>query len=60
MDNWLLSGGTSGERDGLGFGIGMCTLFYMEWMVDGDLLCGTRISTQYSVISYMGKLSEKE
>ena len=25
-------------RDGLGVGIGICTLLYMEWMVNGDLL----------------------
>ena len=34
--------------------------WYMEWMVNGDLLYSTVNSTQYSVIIYMGKESEKE
>lgn len=36
------------------------TLLYTEWMVSGDLLYSTGISAQYSVITYMGKKSEKE
>ena len=43
-----------------GFESGMCTLLDMEWMVNGDLLYGTGNSTQYSVLPYMGKESEKE
>ena len=42
------------------FGIGICTLRYMEWMVNRDLLCSTGNSIQYSVITYMGKEFEKE
>ena len=37
-----------------GFGIGNCTLLYMEWMIDGDLLYSTKKSAQCSVITYMG------
>ena len=44
----------------LGFGIGMCTILDMEWIVNGDLLYSTRRPTKYSVIIYMGKESEKE
>ena len=39
--------------------IGLCTLLYMEWMVNGDLQYSTGNSTQHSVIAYMGKESEK-
>ena len=46
---------------GLGEGwTGMCTLLHMEWMINGDLLYSTGDSAQYSVITYMGKESEKE
>ena len=41
-------------------GIGKCTLLYMEWMINGDQLYSTGKSTQCSVITYMGKESEKE
>ena len=44
----------SGEMD-WEFGIGMCTLRYMEWLANGDLLFSTENSTQYSVIIYVGK-----
>ena len=40
------------------FGTGLCTLRYTA--PNGDLLCSTGKSTQYSVIIYMGKESEKE
>ena len=43
-----------------GFGISICTLLYIEWMVNGDLLCSTENATQYSVIIYIGKGPEKE
>ena len=49
-----------GDRDESGFGTGICTLFYMEWMVNRDLLYSTGNSTQNSVITHMGKESEKE
>ena len=41
-----------------GFGTGICTLWYMEWLDNGDLLYWN--STQYSLVIYMGKESEKE
>ena len=43
-----------------GFGIGICTVLYMEKCIDRDLLYSTANSTQYSVTIYMGKESEKE
>ena len=43
-----------------GFGIGICTWWYMEWLASGDLLYSTGNSSQYSVIIHMGKDSEKE
>ena len=43
-----------------GFGIGICALWHMEWLAIGDLLYRTENSTQYSVIIYVGKESEKE
>ena len=56
---WYLRGKGGGGVD-WEFGIGTCTLFYMEWVVIGDLLYSTENSIQYSVINYMGKESEKE
>ena len=32
----------------------------LKWIMNKDLLCSTGNSTQYSVITYMGKESEKE
>ena len=50
---------TKGDRSGRGmdgnFGPGRCTLLYMEWMGNGVLLYSTGNSTQYSVITNMGK-----
>ena len=43
-----------------GFGIGMHILLYMEWIVNEDLPYSSGNSTQYSVITYVGKESEKE
>ena len=40
-------------------GINMCTL-YIKQIIDKDLPYSTGNSTQYSVITYMGKESEKE
>ena len=37
------------------FGIGICTLLYMDCMVKEDLLYGKGNSTQNSVITCMGK-----
>ena len=39
------------ERDGLGVWDGICTLSYVEWMVNEDLPCSTGNSTQYSMIT---------
>ena len=57
---WLQKGMCIGGGMDWGFGIGICTLQYMEWMFNGDLLYSIRNSTQYSVITYMGKESEKK
>ena len=43
---------------GLGLANGHC--WHMEQVANGDLLNDTGNSTQYSVIIYMGKESEKE
>ena len=42
------------------FGIRICTLLYREWMVKRDLLYSTGNAIQHSVITYLGKESEKE
>ena len=42
------------------FGINIYTLIYIKQVIDKDLLYSTGNSTQYSVITYMGKESEKE
>ena len=36
------------------------TLQYIKQITNKDLLCSTRNSTQYSVVIYMGKESQKE
>ena len=43
----------------LGFEIGICTLRYMEWLANRNLVYSTENSTQYSVIIYVGKGSER-
>ena len=43
-----------------GFGIGICTLKYMECLINGDLLYSTQNSTPNSVVIYVGKESERE
>ena len=52
--------GKVGERDGLGLGRSTWTSWYMEWMVNEDLLYSTGNPTQYSVLTYVGKESGKE
>ena len=46
------------RRDKLGVWIEIHTLLYMEWMSNKDLY-STGKSIQYSIVSYMGKESEK-
>ena len=41
-------------------GTGTCTLLYVEWMVNRDLMYCTGNTTQYSVITYMGKKNLKK
>ena len=43
-----------------GLVIGICPLRYMEWLANRDLSYSTGNSTQYPVIIYVGKDSEKE
>ena len=52
-DRWRVGG------MGWGFGTGICTLRYMEWLAKGDLLYSTGNYTQYSVIIYVGKESKR-
>ena len=42
------------------FGVGIYTPKDVEWMVNGDLLYSTENTTQYSVIIYVEKESERE
>lgn len=54
--------GTEGGGGGMdsGVGIGMCELWHMECLANGDLPYSTGNSTQHSGIIYMGKESEKD
>ena len=52
-DRWW--GGTN-----WGVSIGICILWYMEWLVNRDLLYSTGNSTQYPIITYMRKEPEKK
>ena len=54
----VTKGGEGGN--GLGFGIGIFTLRYIESLASGDMLYSTGNFIQYSVIIYIGKESEKE
>ena len=49
-----------GEGWTRGFGIGIFALRYMELLAIGDMLYITEKYTQYSVIIYVGKESERE
>ena len=48
-------GGTNQE-----FGINIYTLLYIKQVINKDLLYSTGNSTQYSVMTHLGKESEKE
>ena len=56
--NLWLPEGTSGVGMYWGFGIGICTLRYMEELANEDLLYSRANTSQYSVVVYMGKESE--
>ena len=51
-----------GRRGGINqeFGINIYALLYIKQIINKDLLYSTGNSTQYTVITYMGKESEKE
>ena len=51
----MLEGGRKWE-----VGIDIYTLLYMEWISNKDLLHSTGKSTQYSVVTSMGKEAKKE
>ena len=51
--------GLCGGMDG-GFGTGIYRLRYIKILATWDLLYSTKTSTQYSVIRYGGKESERE
>ena len=53
---------TRGERGGINWEIGIdtYTLLYIKQITNKDLLYSTGNSTQYSVMTYMGKESKKE
>ena len=41
-------------------GMDIHTRLHIKWITNKDLLCSTGNPTQHSVITYMGKESEKE
>ena len=53
-------GQVGGEGMHWGVEIGICTLRYMEWLANGELLYSTENTTQYSVIIYVGDESKRE
>ena len=52
--------GNVGGSDKLGIGINIYTRLYIKQITNKDLLYSRGNSTQYYVITYMGKESEKE
>ena len=54
-DMWGWVGGLDWD-----FGIGICTLRYMEQLANRDLIYSSENFNQYSVMIYVGKESERE
>ena len=55
VTRWVVGGGINRE-----IGIDLYTLLYIKQITDKDLVYSIGNSTQYSVITYMGRESEKE
>ena len=55
LPKWIYEGGIFQE-----FGINIYILLYIKQIINKDILYITGNSTQYSVITYMSKESEKE
>ena len=55
----VTKGETLGGRINQEFGINIYTLLYIKYVTNKDQLYSTGKSTQYSVITYIGKESEK-
>ena len=56
----MVTKGESGGGINQEFGINIYTLLYIKYITNKDLLYSTENYTQYFVITYMGKESEKE
>ena len=56
----MVTRGESGGGINWKIGIDMYTLLYIKQITNKDLLYSTGNSTQYSVMTYMGKESKKE
>ena len=56
----VTKGETVGRDTHRAVGIGMYTLLYIKLISNKDLLYSLGKSSQYSVIAYMGRESEKE
>ena len=58
----MVTKGESDREGGLNWeiGIDIYTLLYIKQITDKDLWYSTGNSTQYSVVTYMGKESKKE
>ena len=50
------------RRGGMNWEVGIviCTLLYVKWIITRDVLCSTGNYAQYSVITCIGKESERE
>ena len=57
---WLPTGKGRGVVINQEVGINIYTILYIKQIINKNLLCSTMNSSQYSVITYMGKESEKE
>ena len=51
---------TYGDQGDRWWGTGICTPWYIEWLASGFLWYSTGNSSQYSVMVYVGKESERE
>ena len=56
----MVTRGEKGRGINWEIGIDVYTLLYIKYITNKDLLCSTGNSTQYSVMTYMGKESKKE
>ena len=57
VENLTVTKREGGVRDKLEIKMDICTVLYIKQITNKDLIHNTENSTQYSVMTYMGKVS---